>query len=88
MTVSVLKWLVFLRNAFNSVDLDQSGLVDRDEFILSIMGPDAVKFGPIADMERLDAMMDGLMQLISNHRGELASYADKNQDHEAESARV
>jgi Ca2+-binding EF-hand superfamily protein len=77
-----------IRNAFNSVDLDNSGLVDRDEFILSIMGPDAVKFGPIADMERLDAMMDGLMQLISSHRGELSSYADKNQNHEAESARL
>jgi len=45
-----------IRNAFNSVDVDRSGNVDKDEFILSIMGPDAVKFGPMAVEDRAVAL--------------------------------
>merc|ERR1712079_704997 len=62
-----------IKQAFDGVDVDRSGLVDRGEFVFSIMGPDAANFGPIADMDRLDALMDGLFKLIDNHSGELAS---------------
>merc|ERR1719210_1924126 len=62
-----------IKQAFDGVDVDRSGLVDRDEFVFSIMGPDAANFGPIADMDRLDSLMDGLFKLIDRHGGELAT---------------
>merc|ERR550534_1623278 len=62
-----------IKGAFDGVDVDRSGLVDRDEFVFSIMGPKAADFGPIADMDRLDALMDGLFKLIDRHGGELAT---------------
>jgi hypothetical protein len=39
-----------IKNAFDSVDVDASGLVDRDEFIFYIMGKKGFKFGLLADM--------------------------------------
>merc|ERR1719461_2459226 len=77
-----------IRNAFNSVDVDRSGLVDRDEFVLSIMGPRANNFGPIADMDRLDALMDGLMQLIEKHGAELSQMAKTKEESAAEQAEL
>jgi Ca2+-binding EF-hand superfamily protein len=77
-----------IRNAFNSVDVDRSGLVDRDEFILSIMGPKANDFGPIADMDRLDSLMDGLLALIERHGAELADLSKSGAERDAENARI
>jgi Ca2+-binding EF-hand superfamily protein len=77
-----------IRNAFNSVDVDRSGLVDRDEFILSIMGPKANDFGPIADMDRLDSLMDGLLALIERHGAELADLSKSGTERDAENARI
>merc|ERR1711953_1025593 len=75
-----------IKNAFDGVDVDRSGLVDRDEFVFSIMGPEAANFGPIADMDRLDALMDGLFKLIDRHGGELASLSKTQAEIEAENA--
>merc|ERR1719204_689096 len=51
-----------IKNAFDSVDVDSSGLVDRDEFIFSIMGKKAVNFGMLADMELLERLMETTMK--------------------------
>jgi len=77
-----------IKNAFDTVDVDRSGLVDRDEFILSIMGPEAEKYGPIADLEKLDAMMDGLLQLIDRHSGELNSLSKTQSERDDENRRL
>merc|ERR1719499_1064417 len=68
-----------IKSAFDSVDIDNSGLVDRDEFVFSIMGPAANDFGPIADMDRMDALINGLMKLIESHRAELEELASTEQ---------
>merc|ERR1712223_953826 len=47
------------------------------------MGAD---FGPIADMDRLDALMDGLFKLIDRHGGELASLSKTKAEMDAENA--
>merc|ERR1712038_416326 len=73
-----------IKNAFDGVDVDRSGLVDRDEFVFSIMGPDAANFGPIADMDRLDSLMDGLFKLIDKHSGELAAMSKSAAERDAE----
>ena len=39
-----------IKQAFDSVDVDATGLVDFEEFILSIMGEKALKYGFLADM--------------------------------------
>jgi len=75
-----------IKGAFDGVDVDRSGLVDRDEFVFSIMGPKAADFGPIADMDRLDALMDGLFKLIDRHGGELASLSKTKAEMDAENA--
>merc|ERR1719461_1903712 len=75
-----------IKGAFDGVDVDRSGLVDRDEFVFSIMGPKAADFGPIADMDRLDALMDGLFKLIDRHGGELASLSKTQEEMDAENA--
>ena len=42
-----------------SVDVDGSGLVQWDEFEFSKMGEDALKYGLLANMERLRKYLDG-----------------------------
>merc|ERR1719166_617499 len=73
-----------IKQAFDGVDVDRSGLVDRDEFVFSIMGPDAANFGSIADMDRLDSLMDGLFKLIDRHGGELATLSKSAEEVAAE----
>ena len=51
-----------IKDAFDSVDVDGSGLVDRDEFVFSIMGEKAVKHGTLADMEKLERLLDVTMK--------------------------
>merc|ERR1711937_236651 len=38
-----------IKKAFDMVDIDGSGLVDKDEFIFSIMGEKATNYGLLAD---------------------------------------
>jgi Ca2+-binding EF-hand superfamily protein len=47
-----------IKQAFDSVDVDGSSLVDRDEFVFSIMGEKAMKHGVLADMEKLERLLD------------------------------
>ena len=43
-----------IKGAFDSVDIDESGMVQLDEFMFSIMGKKAMNYGPLADLEKLD----------------------------------
>jgi Ca2+-binding EF-hand superfamily protein len=42
-----------IKSAFDSVDVDSSGLVEWSEFVFSIMGDKALKYGVLADLEAL-----------------------------------
>ena len=46
-----------IKKAFDSVDVDGSGIVDWDEFCFSIMGDKATKYGVLADMEDLQRLL-------------------------------
>jgi len=41
-----------IKKAFDSVDIDTSGLVEWDEFVFSIMGEAALKYGTLAGKEK------------------------------------
>merc|ERR1712038_1484395 len=47
-----------IKAAFDSVDVDTSGLVEWNEFVFSIMGERAAKYGVLADMEALTQLLD------------------------------
>ena len=47
-----------IKSAFDSVDVDGSGLVEWNEFVFSIMGEKALKYGVLADMETLTVLLD------------------------------
>jgi Ca2+-binding EF-hand superfamily protein len=51
-----------IKKAFDSVDIDASGLVEWDEFVFSIMGEAALKYGTLADMEKLTTLLDATMK--------------------------
>jgi hypothetical protein len=43
-------------------DVDGSGLVDRDEFIFSIMGEKAANYGLLADLEKSSEALDSILR--------------------------
>merc|ERR1712048_297229 len=42
-----------IKKAFDSVDIDGSGLIEWTEFVFSLMGAKAANFGVLADLELL-----------------------------------
>merc|ERR1712238_417090 len=46
-----------IKKAYESVDVDGSGTIDWNEFIFSIMGETATKYGVLADMEELQRLL-------------------------------
>merc|ERR1719367_2538277 len=47
-----------IKNAFDNQDVDGSKHVDVNEFAFAMMGELALKYGPLADMELLNNMLD------------------------------
>ena len=47
-----------IKAAFDSVDVDGSGLVEWAEFAFSLMGERALDFGPLADLELLNELLN------------------------------
>ena len=53
------KFLSALLRAFDSVDVDGSGLIEWLEFVFSFMNEDAKNYGTLADMEKLKGLLEG-----------------------------
>lgn len=51
--------------------MDRSGLVEWSEFCFSIMGDKAIKFGALADMEKLSTYLDGTLADYLSLKGSL-----------------
>ena len=51
-----------IKAAFDGVDIDQSGLVEWSEFVFSIMGEKATKYGVLADMEELERLLSNTLK--------------------------
>ena len=49
-----------VKGAFDAVDINGSGLVEIDEFMFSIMGESANKYGGLADLERVTTLLGDL----------------------------
>jgi Ca2+-binding EF-hand superfamily protein len=68
-----------IKKAFDSVDVDGTGLVDWDEFVFSIMGEAALKYGTLADMEKLTTLLDSTLKdynMIRDTLGEVRADND------------
>merc|ERR1719499_2221872 len=59
-----------IKNAFDNQDVDGSKHVDVNEFAFAMMGEQALKYGPLADMELLNSMLD---RVSGNMMASLAS---------------
>merc|ERR1712007_27586 len=49
-----------IKQAFDSVDVDGTGLVDWEEFVFSIMGEKALNFGSLAEMDLLKGLLSNV----------------------------
>jgi Ca2+-binding EF-hand superfamily protein len=68
-----------VKRAFDAVDINGSGLVEMDEFMFSIMGEKANKYGGLADLERLTSLLKdltGKYTLLEGGMGEMKEDAD------------
>ena len=51
-----------IKKAYDSVDVDGSGSIDWHEFVFSIMGQSALKYGVLADMEELQRLLGNTLK--------------------------
>merc|ERR1719494_546549 len=68
-----------IKGAFDSVDIDGSGMVQLDEFMFSIMGKKAMKYGPLADLEKLDKMLQSTLGDYLKLSGSLVELKEANE---------
>jgi len=47
-----------IKKSFDNVDVDNSGQIDVDEFSFALMGGDALKYGPLADLEKFNSLLE------------------------------
>jgi len=59
-----------MQKAFTNVDIDNSGFIEFDEFIFSLAGEEAQKYGLIADMELMLNLLGEISSDIVELRGE------------------
>ena len=71
-----------IKFAFDSVDVDRSGLVEWNEFVFSIMGEKALKYGVLAYMEALTGLMDTTAKEYTILKETLGEVRESN-DHRA-----
>merc|ERR1739848_934873 len=55
-----------IKRSFDNVDVDRSGYVEWTEFAFSIMGEEALNFGPSADLELVNKLLDKLVPTFEN----------------------
>jgi Ca2+-binding EF-hand superfamily protein len=76
-----------VKKAFDGVDVNSSGLVEEDEFMYSIMGEPALKYGLMADMEKVTSMlgdMVGEYTLMAGNFGSMKESIEERQRRNAE----
>jgi hypothetical protein len=60
-----------LAKAFNSVDVDGTGMIDWPEYVFSVLGAKAANYGTLARMEILSTLLDDASGLLTSLRGSL-----------------
>lgn len=60
-----------MTKAFKSVDIDNSGVVDWPEYVFSVMGEKALRYGTLAQMERLSGLLDESDDMLATMRSSL-----------------
>jgi len=57
-------------SAFKGVDVDNSGFIEWEEFVFSLQGDEAAKYGLLADMEKMLELLAEVHQDLMQLRGE------------------
>merc|ERR1719204_1459240 len=77
-----------IKKAFDSVDIDKSGLIEWSEFAFSLMGESALNFGPLADMELLVDLLEDTESLLAGLRGSLRDARESDKERAARNAEL
>jgi Ca2+-binding EF-hand superfamily protein len=67
-----------IKRAFDAVDVDESGLVEWNEFAFSIMGEKTAKYGVLADMEALAELLEVTCKEYTILRDALSTVREDN----------
>ena len=60
-----------IKQTFDFINVDGTGFVGWSEFAFSLMGEDALKFGPLADLEVLAAILEDNNSLLGGMKSDL-----------------
>merc|ERR1712156_3809 len=58
-----------IKKTFDAIDIDGTGLVEWNEYAFSLMGEKAMNYGPLADLETLDGLLQETDGVMSELRG-------------------
>merc|ERR1719229_695917 len=76
-----------IKAAFDSQDVDGSNHVDSNEFAFALMGSEAIKYGPLADIELLNKLLDrvtgNMMAELKETTGKARTADQKSKENEA-----
>jgi Ca2+-binding EF-hand superfamily protein len=76
-----------IKQAFDGVDVDKSGLVEFSEYAFALMGEKALQFSPLADLELLNTLLDDTAGLLASLSADLkdaaAQQAERAKDNAA-----
>merc|ERR1712038_1054370 len=67
-----------IKKTFDSVDVDGTQTVEWAEFAFTLMGDSALEFGPLADLELLNTLLNDTAGLLSSLKGDLAAMGEDN----------
>lgn len=77
-----------IKKAFDSVDIDGSGLVEWNEFAFSMMGEEAMNYGPLANLEVLNDLLTDTGELLKGLRDSLEEVQKGNSERAAQNSEL
>jgi Ca2+-binding EF-hand superfamily protein len=69
-----------IKKAFESIDVDGTGLVEWTEYVFSLMGEKALNFGALADLETLHNVLKESEGIMNELRGALVEAKESTKD--------
>ena len=77
-----------IKQTFDSIDVDGTGFVEWSEFAFSLMGEDALKFGPLAYLQVLAAILEDTDSLLEGMKSDLEDAQMSTSERQARNAEL